>query len=168
MTSPLTRPQVVIGTICVALTITGLASSCGGSSSQATPTSRQSTPTALGSRSLTQLGPALIDGAGDTLYIDTEERNDPTACNSTCQAAWPAVTSPGGQVTLRAGVSHALVGSVAAKDGPRVITYNGYPLHTYAGDSTPGQANGEGVQNVWYVISPSGTPIRINRTGTVP
>jgi predicted lipoprotein with Yx(FWY)xxD motif len=152
----------------LALLAGGFAASCGGSSPHATPTTTQSTPAVLGSRSLTQLGPGLVDGNGNTLYVNTRQRENPAACDSTCQTVWPTLTGPGGRVSVSAGVSRTLVGSVPLAGGQSEITYNGYPLHTYAGDSTPGQANGEGVQNVWYVISPSGTLIRVSRTGNAP
>jgi hypothetical protein len=31
------------------------------------------------------------------------------------------------------------------------VAYNGHPLYTYSGDSAPGQANGEGFGNIWFV-----------------
>ena len=29
-------------------------------------------------------------------------------------------------------------------------------LYTYAGDSKPGQANGQGIQGVWFAVTPTG------------
>jgi predicted lipoprotein with Yx(FWY)xxD motif len=37
------------------------------------------------------------------------------------------------------------------------VTYNGYPLYYYIKDAKPGDITGQGVGNVWYVISPAGT-----------
>jgi predicted lipoprotein with Yx(FWY)xxD motif len=36
------------------------------------------------------------------------------------------------------------------------LTYDGWPLYTFAGDSGPGQANGEGVGGVWFAMTPDG------------
>ena len=35
--------------------------------------------------------------------------------------------------------------------------YTGHPLYTYSGDSAPGQANGEGFANIWFV-APTNLP----------
>jgi len=40
------------------------------------------------------------------------------------------------------------------------VTYNGHPLYVYAYDKKPGDLNGQGFINDWYVVSPSGTPIK--------
>ncbi len=43
------------------------------------------------------------------------------------------------------------------------MTYNHWPLYTYAGDSAAGQANGQNLNangGKWYVISPSGTVVK--------
>ena len=34
------------------------------------------------------------------------------------------------------------------------VTYNGHLLYTYAGDSKPGDTNGEGIDGVWFVATP--------------
>jgi len=33
---------------------------------------------------------------------------------------------------------------------------NGHPLYRYAADTAPGDANGEGVGNVWYAVKADG------------
>jgi hypothetical protein len=35
------------------------------------------------------------------------------------------------------------------------VTYNGWPLHTYASDTQPGQTNGQGVEGKWFAATPS-------------
>ena len=42
------------------------------------------------------------------------------------------------------------------------MTYNGHPLYTFAGDSAPGQTNGQasdGFGAEWYVLSAAGDEI---------
>jgi predicted lipoprotein with Yx(FWY)xxD motif len=36
-----------------------------------------------------------------------------------------------------------------------VVTFNGWPLYTFANDKAPGQVNGQGVGGVWFVATPS-------------
>ena len=43
------------------------------------------------------------------------------------------------------------------------VTYNGLPLYTYTGDSKPGDAKGEGLQGVWFAVTPS---MQATSTGT--
>ena len=44
-------------------------------------------------------------------------------------------------------------------DGKTQVSYKGMPLYYWAQDSAPGQTSGQGVQNLWWVVSPQGTPI---------
>jgi len=41
-------------------------------------------------------------------------------------------------------------------NGQIQVTYKKMPLYTYAGDSAPGQANGQGVGGTWFVLPTSG------------
>jgi hypothetical protein len=45
-------------------------------------------------------------------------------------------------------------------DGSSQVTYGGWPLYYYSGDAAPGDVNGQGVNGVWYVVSPDGDEIR--------
>ena len=49
--------------------------------------------------------------------------------------------------------------TIKRSDGTSQLTINGSPAYTYAGDSGPGQASGQGLNvygGVWSVISPFG------------
>jgi predicted lipoprotein with Yx(FWY)xxD motif len=51
------------------------------------------------------------------------------------------------------------LGTITATDGSTQITLNGLPLYYFKGDSAPGDVNGQAVQNVWWVVSPTGAAI---------
>jgi predicted lipoprotein with Yx(FWY)xxD motif len=34
------------------------------------------------------------------------------------------------------------------------------PLYYFADDEEPGQTNGQGISDVWFVVSPEGEPVR--------
>lgn len=59
-----------------------------------------------------------------------------------------------------------MISTVADPAGSTVVTYNGWPLHTYASDSGPGSASGQGASGQWYVVSPSGAPITKKATSS--
>jgi predicted lipoprotein with Yx(FWY)xxD motif len=57
------------------------------------------------------------------------------------------------------GLDEVLVGSITRDDGTTQGTYNGWPLYYFSGDSAAGDVNGQGVNEVWWVLDATGTPI---------
>ncbi len=43
-------------------------------------------------------------------------------------------------------------GVITRSDGGRQVTFNGIPLYLYAKDVKPGDTNGQGVGNIWFVV----------------
>jgi predicted lipoprotein with Yx(FWY)xxD motif len=63
-----------------------------------------------------------------------------------------------GPATAGAGVTGTL-GTITRPDGTTQATHDGYPLYTYAGDTAPGQAKGNGLNvpgGVWHEVTVSG------------
>jgi predicted lipoprotein with Yx(FWY)xxD motif len=57
----------------------------------------------------------------------------------------------------------SLLGTTKRANGTTEVTYAGHPLYTFAGDSAPGQANGQGSAAFgapWWVVSPTGQAIQ--------
>jgi predicted lipoprotein with Yx(FWY)xxD motif len=136
-----------------------VASSCGGGGSSSSPTTIAAGPLTLRLGTAGTGAAVLVDGTGRTLYVDLDERANPEACNKVCLQAWPPVTAtPSSPPVTQSGVSASLIGNMARGNGTSAVTYSGYPLHYYAGDGLPGEANGEGVQKSWYTITGSGRP----------
>ena len=112
------------------------------------------------------LGNVLVDGKGFTLYLFLpDDHSSQSRCTGICAAAWPPLTLPKAVPSPLAGpgVRSSLLGFITRSDGSRQVTYNGWPLYLYTIDMTPGQAAGQGLNNLgglWYVITPRGTPIR--------
>lgn len=100
----------------------------------------------------TSAGPALAGEGGLTLYIHTEEGTGEFVCVDDCLANWPALEAP-----VAAGDADAgLLGEVTRPDGLIQVTYNGFPLYYFAGDSAEGDATGEGLNGVWFIADPAG------------
>jgi predicted lipoprotein with Yx(FWY)xxD motif len=116
---------------------------------------------------LRHYGPVLADSSRMSLYLLSDERPGHLTCTSGCLSIWPPLLVGKGQVP-RAGPGVRGHLGVLARGGLRELTYNGYPLYTYAGDSSPGNANGEGIPSfggTWYLVrapatSRGATPVR--------
>ncbi|MGW1504130.1 hypothetical protein ACWCQW_37385 [Streptomyces mirabilis] len=102
--------------------------------------------------------PHLININQAALYRFDGDNADPTHshCNDACAAKWPPVTiKQGGNVYL-AGVDRDEVGAIRRDDGQVQITVGGAPVYRFAGDTKPGDLNGQGVGRTWFAVGPKG------------
>jgi predicted lipoprotein with Yx(FWY)xxD motif len=106
-----------------------------------------------------QLGKFLADGDGNTLYLFTKDTKGTSNCYDKCATAWPPVL-PEGQPTLMNGVDTALISTTVRTDGSVQLTYNGWPLYYYFKDKAPGDTTGQAANEVWWVVSGEGNPIK--------
>jgi len=163
----LTRRNVVLLTI--AATGIALSSACGNSdgSSGAGPT-----PPATGeviSAQSTSLGTILVDGRGRTVYVFANDKTSTSTCTGACAANWPFVPAPATLPASLPGVTGKL-GTTIRSGGAHQLTVAGHPVYTFAGDSAPGQTNGQGKVldgGLWTVVSPPGAP-EANPAGAAP
>ncbi len=102
------------------------------------------------------LGSVLVDGDGNVLYLFTPDEQSESVCYDECAGFWPPLV---GDFEAGDGVDAALMGSVARTDGSEQVTYNGWPLYYFANDAAPGDTNGQGVNEVWYVLDAAGDGI---------
>ncbi len=104
------------------------------------------------------LGDHLVDGEGNTLYLFTPDaQGDISACTGDCAATWPPLA---GAAAAGDGADGSLLGTITRDDGSSQPTYNGWPLYYFAADAAPGDTNGQGVGDVWWVIDPAGNAIQ--------
>lgn len=97
----------------------------------------------------------LTNSKGFTLYTFAPDTSTTSKCNGSCATNWPPVTGP----VTGVGVTGAF-GTITRSDGAVQATFDGHPLYTFAGDTAPGQGNGNGVNafgGLWHEITPSGT-----------
>lgn len=109
--------------------------------------------------------PIVVDGTGRTLYMWTAEINGQSLCAGDCLKIWPALTTTAAPQAGK-GIDPKLLGVIAVH-GKRQVTYNHHPLYTFHGqagygapDRKPGDLNGQGLFQVWFVLSPKGRPIK--------
>lgn len=112
-------------------------------------------------------GTFLTDG-GRSVYLWDADAMNKSNCSGACAGAWPPVMATG-KVTASSGVKPSDLGTIARSGGGRQVTYNGHPLYFFAGDSGPGQTNGQGSDSFgakWWLVTPSGTKITATDTAT--
>jgi len=142
----------------------GSASSSASASTGAAGTSASAVT--ISAKNVPGVGTVLVNGEGRTLYMFTTEKGDKITCtaSSGCLHAWPEIDLPSGatKATAGPGVKSSLLGTVKGATGQMEVTYNGWPLYTFIGDSAAGQAKGQALTNfggTWYVLNSAGTPV---------
>jgi predicted lipoprotein with Yx(FWY)xxD motif len=111
---------------------------------------------ALGS--VPKLGQVLVDSKGFVLYDFHKDKGTTSACYGACEQGWPPLLTKGAPQPSN-GASASKLGTTERKDGSMQVTYAGHPLYTFAGDSKPGEANGNDISAFgaeWYALLGSG------------
>jgi predicted lipoprotein with Yx(FWY)xxD motif len=106
-------------------------------------------------------GTFLTTGSGRTVYLWAADGMNKSVCSGACAGAWPPVLAHG-KLTVADGAKAAELGTITRPDGTKQVTYDGHPLYTFAGDSGPGQTNGQGSDSFgakWWLVAPSGVKI---------
>ena len=113
-------------------------------------------------RSLGDLGDVLVDGVGVTLYMfdNDDQGSDASSCTGGCLDTWPPLTVGSESAVTAGGDVTAPLSTFERDDGSLHVVASGWPLYYYAGDGGPGDANGQAVGDVWWVLRPDGTPFR--------
>jgi predicted lipoprotein with Yx(FWY)xxD motif len=104
------------------------------------------------------LGTIIVNSEGLTLYDFHKDKGGTSACYGACAGAWPPLLTEG-KPQAEAGAMAGQLGTTERKDGTVQVTYNGWPLYTYAGDKAPGEANGNDIDQFgaeWYALQPNG------------
>ena len=105
------------------------------------------------------LGEILVDGEGRTLYLFTpDEAGEPT-CYEACAQAWPPLLVDG-EVEVGEGLDDDDFSTAERTDGGQQVKVGDWPLYYFANDEQPGDTNGQGLNDVWFVVSPEGEAIR--------
>src|ERR1035441_10248 len=97
----------------------------------------------------------LTNAKGFVLYWFVPDTSTTSKCTGSCATYWPPVAGP---ATAGSGITGTL-STITRSDGTQQVSYDGHPLYTYAGDGTPGQAKGNGMNasgGLWYEMTVSG------------
>jgi predicted lipoprotein with Yx(FWY)xxD motif len=147
---------------------------CGGDDDAGSGTAATAAPTTAAAQETngatvavasSSLGDILVDAEGRTLYAFTKDQGDQSACSGECATNWPALT---GTATAGTGAQAGLLSSSMQANGSSQVTYGGRPLYHFAGDTKPGDLNGQGVGNVWFAVTADGELVKAKAAGGYP
>lgn len=127
-------------------------------SSAATPTATPAATLAINTASVSGVGTVLVDASGHTLYRFTPDAAGQTACTGQCASNWPPAVLPAGEQVAPAASLTGKFATMQRPDGSMQVTYNGWPLYAFAGDSAAGTANGQGKLGKWFAVTPDVAP----------
>lgn len=96
----------------------------------------------------TAKGKALVDLNGMTLYVFDRDGTGKSTCNAQCAVSWPPLIA---DTDATASGSFSFI---TRDDGRKQWAYKGKPLYTWAKDKAPGDATGDGINNVWHLAAP--------------
>ena len=102
-----------------------------------------------------KIGSAMVltSANGFTLYSFSPDTSTTSKCNGKCATVWPPVKGP----VTATGITGTF-GTITRADGSIQATFEGHPLYAYVGDTSPGQAKGNGLNaagGLWTEITPS-------------
>ena len=100
------------------------------------------------------IGQYLSDDKGMTLYLFKKDTPGKSACLAVtgCLEKWPAFYVD--KVETSGGVSPDAFATITRDDGKKQTTFKGLPLYYFFKDKAPGDTNGQGFNDVWYVVAP--------------
>lgn len=112
-----------------------------------------------------EAGSFLTDAAGMSLYLYTPDAQGPSTCYDACAQAWPPVivASADALPTAGEGVMADMFGTAERNDGTLQLTFNGWPLYYFANDVAAGDVNGQGLNDVWFLVSDAGEAIGVSQ-----
>jgi predicted lipoprotein with Yx(FWY)xxD motif len=99
----------------------------------------------------------MADSEGKTLYLFLPDAQGDSTCYDQCADNWPPLID---DIAAGDGVDATLIGTTTRTDGAEQVTYNGWPLYYFAADAAPGDTNGQGINDVWFVVTPSGESLQ--------
>jgi predicted lipoprotein with Yx(FWY)xxD motif len=133
-----------------------------GAAMAATSATRSSTAAVKAVESA-KFGMVLVASNGHTLYRYTVDTKGVNRCSSVpaCSKYWPRLLVKASvKPAAGTGVEASLLGTIKATGGMRQVTYGGFPLYTFSGDTKAGQVNGEGFLKAWFAVNTKGALVK--------
>ena len=122
----------------------------------------------VGLASEAKVGAVLVDASGHTLYAFSKDADHQSHCTGACATAWPPLLTTAKPVAGK-GVKAGLLGTVRDPDGKVQVTYHGWPLYTFKGDTKAHEATGQGIVafgGKWAAVNAAGNPAGATTTSS--
>jgi predicted lipoprotein with Yx(FWY)xxD motif len=125
------------------------------SSSSVSSSTTNSAGTSIKIINSTTLGSYLANNTDYTLYLFTNDTQNSgvSSCYGQCATFWQAFHGNSSSLVLPAGLNASSFGTLKRTDGTTQISYEGWPLYFYSGDTSAGQTNGQGKFGTWFVVN---------------
>lgn len=104
----------------------------------------------------TEAGSVLVGPDGLTLYVFTSDTGGVSTCYDACADVWPSVP---GDTEIGGDLDASMFATTTRDDGTEQLMVNDMPLYWYEPDEEPGDAKGQGVDGVWFVVDVEGAII---------
>jgi predicted lipoprotein with Yx(FWY)xxD motif len=169
------RIKTIVGlAVATAIVLAGISlwAAFGGSPGSYAPASASAAQTSTSERPAvnlgkTALGDVLVDANGLTLYGFTDDATGTSSCTGTCAQNWPPATVGAGWA-VGSGLDRANFHTITRDDGEAQLAAGKWPLYTFAGDSQPGDVNGQGSLGKWFVVRSDGTLVKDTPSSSTP
>jgi predicted lipoprotein with Yx(FWY)xxD motif len=140
-----------------ALAACGSSGTSSSSSGSSTPSASTSAAAAAAGLKTAKVGgvTVLTNAKGFTLYSFAPDTATKSACNGACATSWPPTTAPANATAVKAPFA-----TITRTGGSTQLTFRGHPLYTFVGDTSPGQAKGNGINmfgGLWHEAPASGS-----------
>jgi len=141
----------------------------GAVASTATAATQRATPPQLQSVTVKPYSGILANSKKVSLYLLTVEKGGKLHCTGICLTYWQPLLVPTATKSIPVAKSvKGKIGFVKRTSRTKQVTFNGYPVYHYTGDSGPNQVKGEGTPadgGTWYLVnaattSVSSTPVK--------
>lgn len=157
----------------IGVAVLGLAglTACGGSNDSNSGSSGPAASRAAGAGAklatadVGDLGKVVVDGNGRTVYIFDKDTSGKSNCEGDCLVKWLVVAAGDGTPQLD-GIDASQVSTITRSDGSKQLAIGGLPLYLFASDAKAGDAKGQAVGGVWWVVGADGKKITTQASGS--
>ncbi|HSD58792.1 MAG TPA: hypothetical protein VLB04_11470 [Methanotrichaceae archaeon] len=100
------------------------------------------------------LGTYMTNEAFFTLYrsLSDPQNMGISTCYGGCARSWPPFYVE--DLNINPELNERDFNVITRDDGEKQLTYKGWPLYLYAGDTKPYETKGQGVNGIWFVVVP--------------
>ncbi|MDE1824909.1 MAG: hypothetical protein KGH61_00255 [Candidatus Micrarchaeota archaeon] len=88
------------------------------------------------------------------MYTPDKQYSGNSTCYGGCARVWPIFYTS--SLVLPPSLKSLNFSTITRTDGSKQLTYLGYPLYYYAGDTKAGDISGQNVGHIWYLMGVSG------------